>query len=196
MATTGCSVTPRQKPDSRSWVLDQLFGPQAIPVVLAEEPDPGEPAGPLQPVEDNSASIAGPWGSSGRRRSWPPASRCRAREVGIERRPGRSCGSTLPGDTPAPGTAWTPVMIRLEIPAQVMLEVESGSSAWYPQPPSLPLGLLPVLPGERPDLGLDRHARLAGRVQAQQGVLGVASCHRPAGPRCKSSSRPCRAGRA
>ena len=28
-------------------------------------------------------------------------------------------------------------MIRLEIPAQVMLEVESGSSAWYPQPPSL-----------------------------------------------------------
>ena len=30
-----------------------------------------------------------------------------------------------------------PVMTRLEIPAQVMLEVEIGSPAWYPQPPSL-----------------------------------------------------------
>ena len=29
------------------------------------------------------------------------------------------------------------------------------------------------MPGEGPDLGLDRHADLGGRVQAQEGVLGV-----------------------
>ena len=31
--------------------MDQLLGAQAIPVVLAEEPDAGEPAGALQAVE-------------------------------------------------------------------------------------------------------------------------------------------------
>ena len=40
-------------PEARELVLvvDQLLGAQAIPVVLAEEPDAGEPPGPLQSVE-------------------------------------------------------------------------------------------------------------------------------------------------
>ena len=35
-----------------------------------------------------------------------------------------------------PWNRFEPVMIRLEIPAQVMLEVDIRSPAWYPQPPS------------------------------------------------------------
>src|SRR5208337_473134 len=40
-------------PEARQPVLgaDQLFGPLAIPVVLAKEANPREPAGPLHPVE-------------------------------------------------------------------------------------------------------------------------------------------------
>ena len=40
-------------------VVDQLLGAEAIPVVLAEEPDAREPAGPLQAVEIVDTSTAG-----------------------------------------------------------------------------------------------------------------------------------------
>ena len=41
-------------------------------------------------------------------------------------------------------------------------------------PAAIPaLGLLPVVPGQRPDFGLDRYPGLAGRIEAEQGVLGI-----------------------
>ena len=42
---------PLQNPESLFCVVDQLLGAQAIPVVLAEETDAGEPPGPLESVE-------------------------------------------------------------------------------------------------------------------------------------------------
>ena len=40
-----------RNPSSRVLLANELLGTLAIPVVLAEEADAGEPAGPLQPVE-------------------------------------------------------------------------------------------------------------------------------------------------
>ena len=50
-------------PEARQPVLgaDQLFGPQAIPVVLAEEANPREPAGPLHPVEKIVLPLLAHW---------------------------------------------------------------------------------------------------------------------------------------
>ena len=64
-------------------------------------------------------------------------------------------------------------MIRLEIPAQVMLAVGLASRACRPSRRRCFWPLLPVAPRQGPDLGLDRHADLAGGVQAQQRVLRV-----------------------
>ena len=60
----------------------------------------------------------------------------RALEVGIE----ASLAAVVdhrPLEILRPWNRLEPVMIRLETPAQVMLEVDIGSLAWYPQPPSL-----------------------------------------------------------
>ena len=47
------ALDQRALPEARELVLlvDELLGPQAIPVVLAEEPQPAQPAGPLQAVK-------------------------------------------------------------------------------------------------------------------------------------------------
>ena len=47
------SFSPRPAPEPRKLVLcvDQLFGAQAIPVVLAEETHAGQPPGALEPVK-------------------------------------------------------------------------------------------------------------------------------------------------
>ena len=53
VATSGSASQIAALPEARELVLvvDQLLGPLAIPVVLAEEPLAGEPAGALQAVE-------------------------------------------------------------------------------------------------------------------------------------------------
>ena len=129
VATTGFSVTPRQKPAEPVLGVDELLGAVAIPVVLAEEADAGEPAGPLQAVEVvvlplladgevladaevGCASQSIPRWRLGLTPPWP--------QLWI----------AAPWRDSCPWNRFEPVMIRLEIPAQVMLEVDSWSSAW------------------------------------------------------------------
>ena len=93
-------------PEARQPVLgvDELLGPQAVPVVLAEEADAREPAGPLQAVEE----IVLPLLAHGEVLADAEVGRQpvdAALEVGVGSLPGRSCESAPPGDTPAPGTA-------------------------------------------------------------------------------------------
>ena len=87
-------------------------------------------------------------------------------------------------------------MIRLEIPAQLMLEVESRSPGVV-APAAIPaLGLLPVKPGERPDLGLHGNARPRRPRSGPEVRTGCSSCRPRWEPRSTSSSRGARAGRA
>ena len=72
-----------------------------------------------------------------------------------------------------PWNRLSPVMIRLEIPAQVMLAVEARRVGGVGPAPVVLLAAFPVGPGQGPDLGLDRHADLGGGVQAEEGVLRV-----------------------
>ena len=81
---------PARTRESLSWLVDELLGAQAIPVVLAEEPHAGQPAGALQPVEIVDTSIAGRCRSS--RSTWKCAGQpvdTRA-EAGVDVRPCRS----------------------------------------------------------------------------------------------------------
>ena len=73
-------------PEPRELVLraDDLLGAQAIPVVLAEEPHAGEPAGPLEPVEVVVSSTAGRGRSSGVTSKWLASQSMPVAEAGVE----------------------------------------------------------------------------------------------------------------
>ena len=119
----------RPLPEAREVVLvvDQLLGPLAIPVVLAEEPLPGEPAGALQAVEVVVASTAGRARSSRRPGSGAASQsipRWRLRLIP----PLPQFWIASPARNSWPWNRFRPVMIRLEIPAQVMLAV-AGEAA-------------------------------------------------------------------
>ena len=88
-------------------------------------------------------------------------------------------------------------MIKLEIPAQVMLAVDAGESGVYAQLPSFFWHRVPVVPRQVPDLRFDRNAGLAGGVQAQQGILGVGvvAMPRPFRLVCNSTIRARQRGR-
>ena len=96
-------AAPRQKPESLSWLVHQLLGAQAIPVVLTEEPDAGQPAGPLEAIEVVELPLlAGAEVLADLEVAGQPVDP--ALEVAVGR-PCRSSGSSRPGGTPGPGTA-------------------------------------------------------------------------------------------
>ena len=84
----------------------------------------------------SSTSTAGRRRSSGRPGSGGPASRCPAWRLRLTP-PLPQFWISSPWRNSCPWNRRSPVMIRLEIPAQVMLAVVAGESGVYAQPPSL-----------------------------------------------------------
>ena len=119
-------------PESREPVLlvHQLLGAQAIPVVLAEEADAPQPAGPLQAVEIVELPLLA-----------AAVILAHLEVVGHPVDPALEAGTDGPLaavrdhlalKVSAPWNRLSPVMIRLEIPAQVMLAEDWPSRACRP----------------------------------------------------------------
>ena len=109
-------------------VVHQLFGAQAIPVVLTEEPDAGQPAGTLQTIEVVELPLLPGAEVLSDLKVARRASRCPRWRFRLTP-PEPQSWIVSPCRNSPPWNRLSPEMIRLETPAQVMLAVglfESG----------------------------------------------------------------------
>src|SRR5208337_1450030 len=167
------SLDQRALPEARKLILlvNQLFGPQAIPVVLAEETQAAQPAGPFEAIKIVELPLLA-----------VPVVLTDLEVVGQPVDPALEAGI---------GPPLAAVIDQLSMEGLLALEAFQTGDDQAGNPRAghagrrsrrigrvgpTPINLLATFPvGSRqgPDLGPDGHSNLAGRAQAEQGVLTV-----------------------